>query len=77
MSRRGPAVRGPVPRLAEAAEIRVTDWTDTFFTGLWGELQRRSYPRAETEREARFIRRALGLRKGSRVLDVPCGDGRI
>lgn len=55
----------------------MTDWTDTFFTGLWGELQRGSYSRAETEGEARFIRRALGLRKGSRVLDVPCGDGRI
>jgi len=55
----------------------VTDWTDTFFTGLWGELQRRSYSREESEAEARFIRRALGLRKGSRVLDCPCGDGRI
>jgi ubiquinone/menaquinone biosynthesis C-methylase UbiE len=26
--------------------------------------------------QARFIRRALGLRKGRRVLDVPCGAGR-
>lgn len=55
----------------------MADWTDTFFTGLWGELQRRSYSRQESEGEARFIRRALGLRKGTRVLDVPCGDGRI
>jgi SAM-dependent methyltransferase len=26
--------------------------------------------------QARFIKRALGLRKGQRVLDVPCGAGR-
>jgi SAM-dependent methyltransferase len=55
----------------------VADWTDTFFTGLWGLLQRRSYTPEESEREARFIRKALALRKGHRVLDVPCGDGRI
>jgi SAM-dependent methyltransferase len=55
----------------------VADWTDTFFTGLWGVLQRRSFSEAESEEQARFVRRALGLRRGSRVLDVPCGDGRI
>lgn len=55
----------------------MTDWTDTFFTGLWSVLQRRSFTPEESAEQARFVRRALGLRKGSRVLDVPCGDGRI
>jgi ubiquinone/menaquinone biosynthesis C-methylase UbiE len=55
----------------------VADWTDTFFTGFWSLLQERSFSPAETEEQARFVRRALGLRKGSRLLDVPCGDGRI
>jgi len=55
----------------------VADWTDTFFTGLWSVLQRQSFTSAESEEQARFVRLALGLRSGSRVLDVPCGDGRI
>ena len=53
------------------------DWTDTFFVGLWADLQRLSYTQEESAREARFIRQAQELRRGSRVLDVPCGDGRI
>ncbi len=52
-------------------------WTDTFFEGEWDEIIRNVYTPEESLEEARFIRGALGLRKGSRVLDVPCGDGRI
>ena len=34
-------------------------------------------PDEQGEEEARFIRRALRLRNGHRVLDVPCGAGRV
>lgn len=34
-------------------------------------------PDEEGEKEARFIKKALRLRKGQRVLDAPCGAGRI
>ena len=46
------------------------DWYRDFDDRLWlldGDMQ---------EKEARFIRRTLRLRKGQRVLDVPCGAGR-
>ncbi len=52
-------------------------WTDTFFEGEWDEIIRNVYTPEESLEEARFIRSALALRKGSRVLDAPCGDGRI
>lgn len=46
------------------------DWVDNFDDRFWlldGDM---------SETEARFIRRVLRLRKGQRVLDVPCGAGR-
>jgi SAM-dependent methyltransferase len=52
-------------------------WTDTFFGGFWGEMQRAA-PMVETApSEAACIRKLLRLRRGHRVADVPCGDGRI
>ncbi|MBN2565270.1 MAG: class I SAM-dependent methyltransferase [Candidatus Eisenbacteria bacterium] len=52
-------------------------WTDTFFAGFWGEMQRGT-PMVDTAPdEARTIRHILRLRAGSRVADIPCGDGRI
>ena len=52
-------------------------WTDDFFTGFWSEMQKAAPMADATREEARFLRRVLRLRKGSRVADVPCGDGRI
>jgi SAM-dependent methyltransferase len=45
-------------------------WFDTFDDELW--IHRRD--RAD---EAAFLAKALRLRRGSRVLDAPCGDGAI
>lgn len=47
------------------------DWTRTFAEDLWLK------PDDVGAEEAFFIRKALRLRKGSRVLDAPCGAGRI
>jgi SAM-dependent methyltransferase len=46
------------------------DWFQHFDDRFW--LLRDEMP----VEQARFIKRALGLRKGRRVLDVPCGAGR-
>lgn len=47
------------------------NWFETMDDGLW------LLPDDTGEEEARFIKRALGLRKGQTVLDAPCGAGRI
>ena len=52
-------------------------WYETFFTELTGELLNSDTFQAGAATEARTIRRALGLRKGQHVLDVPCGMGRL
>jgi len=52
-------------------------WTDDFFTGYWSVMQRSTEVSDVAVEEARVLRRILRLRKGSRVADVPCGDGRI
>lgn len=49
----------------------VGDWVRTFPRGLWLP------PEEGAQAQAAFVRRALRLRKGSRVLDAPCGAGRI
>jgi len=55
----------------------VAHWTDDFFTGYWSVMQRAAPMADATRDEARVLRRILRLRRGSRVADVPCGDGRI
>lgn len=49
----------------------MSEWFETFSEDLW--LLRGS----DREPEARFIGKALRLRKGQRVLDAPCGDGGV
>ncbi len=52
-------------------------WTEDFFTGFWSAMQKAAPMADVAAEEARVLRRILKLRKGSRVADVPCGDGRI
>jgi len=51
------------------------DWYRTLFTGLMVEAQRR-FPR-QTAAEAEFILKVLEPRPGAKILDVPCGNGRL
>ena len=53
-----------------------TSWYEHFFHGLALEFWRRAVTPQETERDADFIESELGLPKMSRILDVPCGNGR-
>jgi len=54
------------------------DWFETMEEHLWLLPVHRIQIRNEKgEEEARFIKKALLLRKGQAVLDAPCGAGRI
>jgi len=53
------------------------DWWKRFFTGPWLEVQKGFDRPAKVQPEADFIERALELEPGSRLLDVPCGEGRL
>jgi SAM-dependent methyltransferase len=53
------------------------DWHREFFGGLWLEIQSQSFSAEENAETAEIIRDVLQLEPGSRILDVPCGDGRI
>ncbi len=51
------------------------DWYRTLFTGLMVEAQRR-FPQ-QTAAEAEFILKLLEPKPGAKILDVPCGNGRL
>ena len=54
-----------------------TNWFEDFFHGITLDLWRQAIPPEHTEREAEFLIKALNCAAGSRVLDVPCGNGRL
>lgn len=55
----------------------MAEWFETFFSGLYADVLPNVFPPEATERQARTLRRLLGLRRGMRALDVPCGQGRL
>ena len=52
------------------------EWWETFFAGHWLDLQR-EVRAGRAPAEVDFLERVLDLKPGSRVLDVPCGNGRL
>jgi SAM-dependent methyltransferase len=51
-------------------------WWDEFFSGLWLEVQTKAGEKRKI-RDVDFIEKVLTPSVSSRILDVPCGDGRI
>src|SRR4029434_5042992 len=49
----------------------------TFFIAPFNELWDRVIPEAATERETHFLLAQLQLGPGAKIVDVPCGSGRI
>lgn len=53
------------------------DWHRDFFTGLWLDVQRDSFDAEETRELVDAVQEAVQLLPPARILDVPCGEGRI
>ncbi len=53
------------------------DWWRNFFSGLALDFVRESRDENQNEVEADFLQQALQLAPGARILDVPCGGGRL
>jgi 2-polyprenyl-3-methyl-5-hydroxy-6-metoxy-1,4-benzoquinol methylase len=57
--------------------MTMSDWPRRFFSDLYGRVLAAQFTREQSEKQARVVARALQLRKGMRVLDIPCGLGRL
>jgi SAM-dependent methyltransferase len=55
----------------------MSEWWQDFFGGLWQEAQLGLWTEDDNRAAADKIERALRLSSQAKVLDVPCGDGRI
>ena len=53
------------------------EWFEAFFGRMYGRVLAASFTPERTLAQARLVRRLLRLRKGERVLDIPCGQGRL
>ena len=53
------------------------DWYRTFFTGAALDFWRAAMTAEITGHEANFLEKSLDLPAGGRVLDAPCGNGRL
>jgi ubiquinone/menaquinone biosynthesis C-methylase UbiE len=54
-----------------------TEWWQTFFSGIVLDMWQQAIPEVCTRVEAEFISSLLHLPPGARILDAPCGEGRI
>jgi SAM-dependent methyltransferase len=54
-----------------------SNWWGTFFEGAAVDLWLQALPPEHTEREADRLARTLDVQPGARLLDVPCGAGRL
>jgi SAM-dependent methyltransferase len=52
-------------------------WYEKFFEGSFADVQRNFFSEEDTGAEAELIIRALKLKPGDKVLDAPCGPGRL
>lgn len=53
------------------------NWYETFFTGINCEMWERAIPQEWSAREAAFLIDVMAIRKGSAILDIPSGFGRL
>ena len=66
-----------ISREKESLVNAPADWWKDFFNGLIVDFWRAAIPPEATRAEADFFEKFLEVRPGARLLDVPCGDGRL
>jgi SAM-dependent methyltransferase len=54
-----------------------TNWWENFFHGIALDFWRAAVTEVQTRAEADFIQKQLQLDTGAKILDVPCGNGRL
>jgi SAM-dependent methyltransferase len=54
-----------------------TNWWENFFHGVALDFWRAAISDEQTRTEADFIQKQLQLSTGAKILDVPCGNGRL
>jgi SAM-dependent methyltransferase len=54
-----------------------SNWFEDFFHGVTLDLWRKAIPPKQTVDEADFLTKVLQTKPDARLLDVPCGNGRI
>jgi cyclopropane fatty-acyl-phospholipid synthase-like methyltransferase len=52
------------------------NWWNDFFSGHWLKLQTRLFTNEQTLKQVDFAVKTLNVPVGSRILDIPCGNGR-
>jgi SAM-dependent methyltransferase len=57
--------------------MHTTDWWKTFFNGLALDMWRAAVSPEQTRTEADFLQRTLAVADQGKILDVPCGTGRL
>jgi SAM-dependent methyltransferase len=53
------------------------NWYETFFSGINCEMWERAIPEEWSAKEAAFLIDVLGIGRGSEILDIPSGFGRL
>lgn len=53
------------------------EWWKPFFSGLWGHVLRQAWTAEQTQADAEFIAQLLQVSPPAKIVDVPCGEGRI
>ncbi len=74
------AVSPSSERLTKRTELKMsaqTNWWENFFTGLTVDFWRATMTPEATRAEADFFEKQFAPQPGARLLDVPCGDGRL
>jgi SAM-dependent methyltransferase len=54
-----------------------SSWWREFYTGMWIDVQQKLWSEDISRNQADFIEGVLHLLPGARILDVPCGEGRL
>lgn len=54
-----------------------SNWYEDFFRGVVLDVWRKAFSQEQTQEEADFLVTALDCEANSRLLDIPCGNGRL